>query len=324
MRRLATIALACAALAHLVAGCSCGTRTPPPGAGEDDWLVEETDALGHTLRLAAYPERVVSTAPSNTEIVLQLGCRDRLVGITRFYGYPALVEGIPHVGGYYDPSIETILALKPDLVLVARGVSKEILTKMRTFDLPVFCLDTRDLDGLYRDIATIGRLLGADEPAATLVEELKASIERVAARTRPLAGSQRPRVFWLGQERPLKTAGPGNMIHTLFELAGGANVAADATQLWPAYSLETLLVKDPQIIIADPQMLPKGETSSNDLLRRLRADPIWSKISAVKDGRVYLVPTDLIGQPTPRIVEGLNVLLKHFHPELLDEEAAGD
>ncbi len=326
MKRTRLTRLVPAALAALMlAGASCGQGRPGDTTREDDALVEETDALGHTLRLAAYPERVVSTAPSNTEIVLQLGGRDRLVGVTRFYGYPDLVKGIPRVGGYYDPSIETILALKPDLVLVARGISQEILTRMRAFDLPVFCLDTQNLDDLYRDIATIGRLLGTQEEAAALVEKLKAAIERVAAVTRPLAGPQRPRVFWLGQETPLQTAGPGNMIHTLFELAGGANVAADATQPWPPYSLETLLVKDPQVIIADPQMLPKGETASNDLLRRLRADPIWSKISAVKNGRVYLVRTDLIGQPTPRVVEGLNVLLQHFHPELVDhDDAPGD
>ena len=113
------------------------------------------------------------------------------------------------------------------------------------------------------------------------------------------------------------------MIHTLFELAGGINVAADARKPWPAYSLEALLVKDPQVIIADAEWLLGKEKTSDELLRRLRGDPIWSKMSAVKEGRVYLVPTDLIGQPTPRVVEGLRLLASHFHPALFDEQAPG-
>jgi len=314
LKRHATILLT----VLLIGAASCGGRAPNTN-DVGDGLIEETDVLGHRLRLDAYPKRIVSTAPSNTEIVLQLGCRDRLVGITQYYGYPELVEGIPQVGGYYDPSIETIMALKPDLVLVARGVSQEILGKMREFGLPVFCLDTEDLDDLYRDIATVGRLLGTQEAATALVERVRAGIAEVTTKTSALAEAQRPRVFWLGQEEPLQTAGPGNMIHTLFELAGGVNVAADARKPWPAYSFETLLVKDPQVIIVGTEAHTGGAHSANELLRRLRADPTWSKISAVKDGRVYVVPTDLIGQPTPRVVEGLDRLARCFHPELFPQ-----
>jgi iron complex transport system substrate-binding protein len=319
MRRLGAVASALVVL--LAVAASCGTRSREEHRSGDA-LVEETDALGRTLRLDAYPKRIVSTAPSNTEIVLQLGCRDRLVGISRFYGYPELVEGITRVGGYYDPNIETVLALKPDLVLVARGISQEILDRMRDFNLPVFCLDTKDLETLYRDVAMVGRLLGVEEKAAALIEHVKAGIAEVTAVTRDLAEAERPRVFWLGQEEPLLTAGPGNMVHTLFGLAGGVNVAADAKKPWPAYSLETLLVADPQVIIADASGLIGGEKSAEALLRRLRADPIWSKLSAVKNGRVYLVPTDLIGQPTPRVVEGLQTLAGYFHPELFPAKPA--
>jgi iron complex transport system substrate-binding protein len=311
----------CVAIAALlVVQGGCGRRNGGRDAGGGTYVVEETDVLGTTLRLKAYPQRIVSTAPSNTEIVLQLGCRDRLVGISRYYGSPKLVKGITRVGGYYDPSIEAILALEPDLVLVARGISKEILDEMQRLGLPVFCLDTKDLDGLYRDIATIGRLLGIEERAAALVEQVRDGIAEIAARTSPIPAEERPRVFWLGQEEPLLTAGPGNMIHTLIELAGGRNVAADASKPWPAYSLETLLVQDPQVIIADASGLAGAETTAEALLRRLRADPTWSKISAVRDGRVYLVPTDLIGQPTPRVVEGLRLLAQYLHPELFSDE----
>jgi len=317
VKRYAILMLA----ALLVGACSCGGRTPKT-SDAGDRLIEATDALGRTLCLDAYPERIVSTAPSNTEIVLQLGCRDRLVGVSRFYGFPELVEGITQVGGYYDPSVETILALKPDLVLVARGTAQNILEKMREFDLPVFCLDTEDLDDLYRDIATVGRLLGREEAASALVERVKAGIAEISTKTGGLVESQRPRVFWLGQEEPLVTAGPGNMIHTLIELAGGLNVAADAGKPWPGYSIETLLVKDPQVIIVGTEAHTGRAGSSDEVLRRLRADPIWSKMTAVKDGRVYVVPTDLIGQPTPRVVEGLALLAGYFHPELFPEGRA--
>lgn len=319
-------AIGAAALAGLLAvSCSCGKREPDEaGAGDTRSLVEETDVLGRTLRLAAYPERIVSTAPSNTELVLQLGCRDRLVGVTRFYGWPELVEGVTRVGGYYDPSIETIMALQPNLVLVARGVSQEVLEKMQRLGLPVFCLDTQDLDDLYRDVATVGRLLGVEDKAAALVEKTKAGIAEVTATTGDLPESERPRVFWLGQEEPVMTAGPDNMINTLFELAGGVNVAADAPRPWPTYSLETLLVKDPQVIIVAPQMPPARATSADEVLGRLRAHPVWSQISAVRTGRVHLVRTDLIGQPTPRVVDGLRELAELFHPELFGHDETPD
>jgi len=316
-------AIQAAAFAGLLAvSCSCDKREPgETDAGDTHSLVEETDVLGRTIRLDAYPQR---TAPSNTELVLQLGCRDRLVGVTRFYGWPELVEGVTRVGGYYDPSIETIMALQPDLVLVARGVSQEILEKMQRVGLPVFCLDTQDLDDLYRDIATVGRLLGVEDKAAALIQKTKAGIAEVTAKTDDLPAAKRPRVFWLGQEEPLMTAGPGNMIDTLFELAGGVNVAAEAPRPWPTYSLETLLVKDPQVIIVAPQMPPAQATDADEVLRRLRAHPVWSQISAVKTGRVHLVRTDLIGQPTPRVVDGLRELAEAFHPELFGRDETLD
>jgi len=307
------------ALLALVLAGSCGGPEPEQnGEQNSPSLVEEQDVLGHTLRLAAYPKRIVSTAPSNTEIVLQLGCGDRLVGVTRYYGYPERVRDITRVGGYYDPSVETIMALKPDLVLVARGISQEIFDMMRDLGLPVFALDTQDLQDLYRDVATVGRLLGEEPAAAALVQQVKAGIAAVTSKTRGLDESARPRVFWIMQEEPLLTAGPGNMITTLIGLAGGRNVAANAAKPWPSYSIETLLVNDPHVIVAAAEGLAGREKTSAALLERLRADPVWSKISAVKSGRVYLVPTDLAGQPTPRVVEGLHLLARHLHPELFD------
>jgi iron complex transport system substrate-binding protein len=311
------LALAASLGAALAGGCSCGTNgRSADQTDQGPWLVEETDVLGRTLHLTAYPQRIVSTAPSNTELVLQLGCRDRLVGVTDYYGYPELVEGIARVGGFSDPSIETILALEPDLVLVARGIRMEILERLREFDLPVFCLDTVSIDDLYRDLATVGRLLGVEERATSLVERMRSEIGAITAKLAGLDEGQRPRVFWLGQEEPLMTAGPGNLVDTIITLAGGRNVAADAGGEWIAYSLETLLVKDPEVIIVSADMGSARVPTDEEVLRRLRGDPTWSQISAVKTGRVHVVPTDLIGQPTPRVVEGLRLLARFFHPEL--------
>jgi iron complex transport system substrate-binding protein len=195
---------------------------------------------------------------------------------------------------------------------------------MQQVGLPVFCLDTQDLDDLYRDVSTVGRLLGVEEEAAALVEKTKAGIAQVTAKTSQVADSDRPRVFWLGQEEPLLTAGPDNMIDTLFELAGGANVAADASRPWPTYSLETLLVKDPQVIIVDAQMPSVRGEDAGEVLARLRAHSVWSQISAVKTGRVYMIRTDLIGQPTPRVVDGLRKLAEAFHPDLFGPDGTPD
>ncbi|MBN1917884.1 MAG: ABC transporter substrate-binding protein [Verrucomicrobia bacterium] len=307
-------------LAIALGGCSCRTEAPRTNARDNErWLVEETDALGGTLRLKAYPRRIVTTAPSNTDLILQLGCRDRLVGVSNYYGYPELVEGIARAGTFDQPSLETILALKPDLVLVARGIRMEILERMRGFELPVFCLDTVSMEDLYRDLATVGRLLGVEDRATTLVERMRGEIGAITETLADLDERARPRVFWLAQEEPIKTAGPGNLVDTMITLAGGRNIAADARGDWIDYSLETLLVKDPEVILVCADMGSGRVPNDEEVLHRLRADPTWSQIAAVSTGRVHVVPTDLIGQPTPRVVDGLRLLARLFHPELFIE-----
>ena len=298
-------------------GCKKSSNKTQP---EKQFIVQIKDVFGHETKLKQYPKRIVSMAPSNTEILLHLGVKDRLVGVTSFYGYPEKVRGIEKIGGYINPNFEKIVSLKPDLVFAARGNPKQLIFKLRKYRINVFTLDTHNLSDLFYDIKNIGELVGVEEKANRLVQYMKDEIAEVKNRLKNLRVKQKPRVFWLGQEEPLLTAGTDNIINELIRLAGGINIAEDSNEKWPRYSREKLLLKNPDIIIVSDDKYKSSDRKLKETIQRFKNDPVWQNIAAVNNERIYFVPTDLIGQPSPRNIEGLNRLVRSFHPELFESK----
>lgn len=300
-------------MALLLAACGPAVlTTSQPAAVTEPASIDLTDGLGRVVKLASPARRVVSLAPSNTEILFAIGAGSQVVGRDELSDYPAEVSGIQSVGGSMGNfSTEAIVALKPDLVLAAEIDPPELVKSLENLGLTVYYLSNpTTLDGMYANLETVGNLTGHVDEATKLIRSLKA---RVAAVDAKLAGvSVRPSVFYeLDATDPSKpyTAGPGTFIDTLIQRAGGLNVAASLKNQYPQISLEELVVLDPEMILLSDSAY--GETPE-----KVAARAGWGTLAAIKNGGVYPFDYHLLSLPGPRLVDGLEQLAKLFHPEL--------
>ena len=267
------------------------------------------DDTGRKIYLAKTPKRVVSLAPSITEILFAIGAGDSVVGVTEFCDYPP--EAMTRtVVGDSRPNLEGVLALEPDLVLAMEVIRDDVLKTLQQLKIPLFILEAKSLEHVYSHIQTLGRMLGRVPEANTLAHNMRQEIQGIAEQTRSLP---KPRVLYVVYPQPFITVGEGSFIHQLLELAGGDNVAKDAGNAYPRLSMEVVLQKDPEIILF-PTMEGKN-TPETDLAQWKR----WTTMSAVKHERLHLVPWGLISRPGPRLVQGLESLAKAIHPELFRE-----
>ena len=264
-----------------------------------------TDGAGNTVTIVSEPQRIVSLAPSHTEILYVLGLQDRIVGVTTYCNYPPAAAEKVKVGEFANISLEQVVGLEPNLVLGTSMHAAEVAPRLRELDIAVFIVDSQTVLEVLTDIQTIGRITGREEVAADLVAKMRNRIEAVQT---AVEGEPRPRVFWeLGPE--LYTAGPGSWINDLIELAGGENIADDVGTPWPQLSVEVIVLKDPDVVVlADHNY---GETAE-----KVAERPGWSDIAAVKVGRVIeLVEEDIFSRPGPRIVDALEFMARALHPE---------
>jgi iron complex transport system substrate-binding protein len=265
------------------------------------------DDAGRKIFIADPPTRIVSLAPSVTEILFAIGAGGQVVGVTSFCDYPPDAQAKPKVGGAF-PNLEVVLSLKPTLVLAPRDfIRPDMVAKLDQLKVALFILEANTIEDVLRHIQTVGRMLGRSEKADSVAADLRRRVAEVRTRT---ADAARPRVFYVLNSDPLMTAGPGSFIHQLIELAGGTNVAAGAPVAYPRLSLEEVIKQDPQVIlfpVGDDEGIPEQEQQ-----RWLR----WTTLSAVKENRFVRLPSVLLDRPGPRVVDGLERLARQLHPDL--------
>lgn len=266
------------------------------------------DSRGVTVHLGRSPSRIVSLAPSMTEVLFSLGFGDRLVGVSDFCDWPLEVKKLPKVGGFSNPSVEMIVSLKPDLVGAVQGNDMAVVRKLEELGIPVFATDYQEARDVWEGLETLGCLLGDCEKGRKAKRVLLDEVIRVVKRV-PNYPFHLPRVYWGGWDKQSYSAGSETFIHDLIQMAGGFNVSAEAGTDWVMVSLEFLIAQDPEIILLG-YMVPGQGTS--DVLKVLRQRPGWKGMTAVRTGRVYFVPTEIIGHPSPRFVEGLAELVSVF------------
>lgn len=301
--------IACIVLV-LVTGCGTTQPTPAPvpptSTPASVFPMTVTDSAGNQVIINAAPKRILSLAPAHTETLYALGLGERVVGVTEYCNYPPEAANKPKVGGFANIDMEQVIGLQPDLVLATTLHLKEVVPALAERGVTVFVAQPETVSGTLDAILTIGRITGQGKSAQILVDQMQQRIETVQAK---IKDAPRPKVFWeLGPE--LYTAGPGSFLNDLILLAGGQNVAADADSPWPQLSLETIILKDPDVVVlADHNY---GET-----IQKVKERPGWDKINAVKMGRlVELTNDDIVSRPGPRIVEGLEFLAQALHPDL--------
>jgi iron complex transport system substrate-binding protein len=297
-------------------GGGASAAASPTSSAAPTFPLTLTDDAGRTVALAAAPRRVVSLAPSNTEIICALDACDRLVGVTDFDDYPSSVKEVAKVVVQAKVDVEKVVAAKPDLVLAAgNGLTPDaVITQLSGLGLKVVTLYPTDLDGVFADIVLVGRALGADAAATQTVGGMRA---RVAAVTDRLASAARPRVFYEVSvfEGSIYTAGKDSFLASLVALAGGDPITGDPKST--AIQLEDLVAADPQLILLGDASYDPSLATATKALATVRARPGWEGMSAVKAGAVIPFLDDVVTtRPGPRIVDGLEALARAIHPEL--------
>jgi len=269
-----------------------------------------TDAMQRQVTVPRPLKRVVSMAPNVTEMLFAIGLDDEIIGVTDFCDYPDAAREKPKIGGYYNPSIEMILSLAPDLIIATPdGYSKERIERLDQSGISVFLVNPQKIDEVLETMLTLGRITGKDDVARRVVEDLRARVEAVREKVSSIPVEKRPKVFYEIGHDPLITAGPGNFVDSLISAAGGINIAGDAPTDWPRYSIEAVIMKAPDVIITAPHVA-SGEDTTTD------ADTsVWQKyktIPAARNGRIYPVNPNILLRSGPRIVDGLEELHRLF------------
>ena len=272
-----------------------------------------TDALDIKSTITKKPERIISLAPSNTEILFALGLGDKVVGVTRYDNYPEEVGKIQKIGGYTDFNSEVIASLTPDLVLGIRGNPTELFDNLRRLGITVIALNSKSLDEVISDIKTLGKITGAIEEADKVTEEIEKQLSEIKKQVKNL----KPKRIYLGSlEPPYYTVGGKNFLDSNINFAGGKNIFSDSTTVWPVVSIEEILARDPEVIIPGLSSPPFGSKDPKVILEKLRENPIWKHTTAVKEGNLFMIDEDLLHRPGPRIAIGIKILSEKIHPEL--------
>jgi len=294
----------------LLISLSCSS----PKAGETKSPIEITDQLGRVVKLDKIPQRIISLAPSNTEILFALGLVDKVVGVTDYCNYPPEAEGKPSIGGFSTPNIEEVIALSPDLILAASIHQKQVIPQLEAKGMTVFALAPKTLDEVLEAITLVGEITHKEEEASQLVVGMRDKIKAITDKTNSLPEAQKPRAFYVTWHDPLKTAGSGTLHDELIRIAGGINIAQNLSG-YPGISLETVIAANPQVIIAGVGM----GTGAAAPFQFAKTEPRLSDVAARRDGRVYAIDVDLVGRAGPRLTDALEQFASFIHPELFQE-----
>jgi len=264
-----------------------------------------TDDVGRRVYLAKPARRVVSLAPSVTEILFAVGLDAEVAGVTTFCDYPAQARAKPKIGSS-SPNLEAILGLKPDLIMANKDfIRPDAVAKLEQLKIPVFIFSPRTVEDILGHIGMVGRLVGRDREARTVAQGLRERLNELRSRM----GAAKPvRVFYVVNTDPLISVGSGSFIHQMLELAGGENIVGHATMPYPKVSLEEVLRRDPEVLL-----FPVGASEGIPEVEQQRWRK-WASLSAVVHNRLHQVKAELVNRPGPRVVEGIEALAGALHP----------
>jgi iron complex transport system substrate-binding protein len=260
-----------------------------------------TDDLGRVVTVPVKITRVVSTAPSVTENVFAVGAGDRLIGVTTFCNYPEEAKSIAKIGDTLNPNIETIVALKPDVVLVSSASQLENFAQVLADNsIAVYVTDPATLDDVFKNIKRLGDLFGTQERVEQMLPDLKRRVGEIWAKVRD---ERKVRVFVQISREPLFTIGKDSFLNNVIIKAGGESVTADVASAYPKLNPEAAMAMMPDAIIISES---PDNRSPNDAFRNS---------PAVRNGRIYKVNADLVARPGPRLVDAMEQIAKDLHPE---------
>lgn len=270
------------------------------------------DDQGCVFRAGPPPERIVSLAPSITEVLFDLGLGSKVAGVTRYCDHPPEARAKPKIGGMIDPDLERIRALSPDLIIAFRGNPLPVIQRMRELGLPVFALEEGEtIESLFPFLEKIGRVTQKQDAAARLIQRLKAEYDRVEEALRP--ARTRPRVFLAINGLGFWTSGRASYLTDLVEKAGGTSIAGGITKRWVELSREQLLQAEPEAFV----LLVKSEGDFEAARKWLTGQSFLQSLAAVRSGRIFPLDENETSRYGPRLFDALKNLAHLLHPELV-------
>jgi iron complex transport system substrate-binding protein len=271
-----------------------------------------TDGMGRKVKIPYPAKRIISLAPSITEILFALGLNEEIAAVTNFCDYPEAVLNKPRIGGYINPSIEKIVSLKPDLIIATRDGNRwETIDRLSDLGFPVYLIHPKSSNGVMKAIHQIGVMIGKEEESRKILVNMTSKKEGITTRTKSLS---KPKVFFQIGYAPIMTVGRETLADDLIRLAGGKSISENELISYPLYSIETILSKAPEIIIISSM------DSNKDYMNLVEKWRNWKSIPAVRMNTIHVIDSNLVDRPTPRIVEGLEALAKMIHPEVWGEK----
>ena len=279
-------------------------------------LVDDT---GYVTSMDAFPSKIVSLAPSTTEIVFALGLDEKVVAVSDYCEYPynfsawIAAGNMTSIGDFKNPNMEAIASLTPDLIIATGGVQAETVDTLRSLNYKVIVLNPSNVSGIFNNIELIGNATGKIDEAKTLTASLSSRIDAVANTVAD--ATSRPKVYYEVYYGTTSAWTIGSLAYQneLIEKAGGTNLFGDQQKDYYQYQVEALIARNPDVIL-----LPAGGmgTGSAQSLEDVKARPAWDTTNAVKNDRIYQIEPNLIELATPRVAEAIEQLGKFFHPEL--------
>ena len=273
-----------------------------------DYPLSVTDDLGREVTLTAEPERVITMLPSHTETLCAIGACDKLVGRDSYSNYPAEVEGLREVGSAFEPSIESIVVLEPDLVIVDE--SSDLAATLEALGITVWAGSAQTFEDVFTTFTTLGQLVNREAEAAALAEDVRSDIDGIASL---VADQPNPTVYYEIDPTPY-SVGPESFIGVLLAKAGGKNIVTADLGDFPQLDPEYVVAADPDVIILGDA--PYGETGAT-----VAARAGWDSMSAVASGQIYELDAetvDAVSRPGPRIVDAVRTFAGLLYPDLID------
>lgn len=264
--------------------------------------IEVIDDNGDKLRLNSAANRIISLSPNTTEILFHIGAGDRIVGADEYSNYPLAANKIIRVNNHAAANYELILSLKPDLVIAWQsGNGDKIITRLRELGLPVFVVETQSMQEIPSLYRRLGQLSGQSLKASQQAEAFAKKLQRL---NQSFASREKVKTFYQIWNDPLMTLNGDHILTDIIELCGGVNIFSDSAALVPYVNMESVLAKDPQVIIS-------GGANQNDLWN-LGIWQQWSGVNAVKNRQVYSIPSDLLQRHSDRILQGAELVCQYL------------
>ncbi len=276
------------------------------------------DDEGNTVTLNSIPQRVVSLAPSNTQIMFAVGAGNKVVGVTDYDNYPYnfsawIAEGnMTSIGGYSTPNKEAIASLHPDLILATPINDVDVVT-LKSLGYNVLVINPTSISGVLQDISLVGRAVGADAGATALINSIDAEVGTVTAKIAAANLAKPPTVFYEIWDNPLMSAGGTSWVNDILNKVGAVNIFANETQQFPTVSSESVVQLNPDIILL-PSSMGTGQITPESV----KANAGWNTINAVKNDRVVVIDGDLFSEAGPRLAEQISTIAKAIYPDLFN------